>query len=67
MGIMPLMGSVIAKLHMDYVLMFVYLHRVSQGDGNSQRQPLGHSHHQHGHTDDEEFDKILDVDRGALG
>lgn len=46
--------------------MYIYLHRVSQGDGNSQRQPLGHSHHQHGHTNDEELDKILDVDRGAL-
>lgn len=47
--------------------MFVHLDRVSQGDGDSQRQPLWHGHHQHGHTDDEELDEVLDVNGSAFG
>lgn len=46
--------------------MRLYLHRISQGDSHSQRQPLWHGHHQHGHANDEELDKILDVDGGAF-
>lgn len=44
-----------------------HLDGVSQGDGDGQRQPLGHGHHQHGHADDEELDKVLDVNGSALG
>lgn len=40
---------------------------VGQRDGHRQRQSLWNRHHQHCHADDEELDKILDVDRGALG
>lgn len=40
---------------------------VGQGDCHSERQSLGDRHHQDGHADDEELDKILNVDRGALG
>ena len=39
-----------------------YFDRVSQRDGDSKRQTLGDSYHQHGHTDDEELHKKLDVD-----
>lgn len=45
----------------------VYLDGVGQRDGDSERQPLRNSHHQHGHTNDEELDEVLDVDGGALG
>lgn len=44
-----------------------HLHRVGQGNGDGQWQPLGHSHHEHGDPNDEELDKVLDVDGGALG
>lgn len=43
-----------------------YLDRVRQGDGDSQWQTLRHSHHQHSNTNDEELDKVLDVDGSAL-
>ena len=43
-----------------------YLDRVGQRDGDSKRQPLRDGHHQHCHTNNEELDKVLDVDGGAL-
>lgn len=39
-----------------------YFDRISQRDGNGERQTLGDSHHQHGHADDKELDEKLDVD-----
>lgn len=44
----------------------VYLDGVGQRDGDSERQALWDGHHQHGHSDDEEFDKVLNVDGSAL-
>lgn len=44
-----------------------YLNRIGQRDGDSQRQPLWDRHHQNSYTDDEELDKVLDVDGSALG
>lgn len=44
----------------------VYLDRVGQRDGDSERQALWDGNHQHGHSDDEEFDKVLNVDGSAL-
>lgn len=43
-----------------------HLDRVSQRDGDSERQALWDSYHQHSDSNDEKLDKVLDVNRGAL-
>lgn len=45
---------------------WMYLDRVSQRNGDGERQALWDSHHQHSDPDDEKLHKVLDVDRSAL-
>lgn len=45
----------------------VNLDREGERNGDGQGQALRDSHHQDGDADDEELDKVLDVDGRALG
>lgn len=48
------------------MLLDSYFDRVRQGDGDSKRKSLRHSNDQHSNANDEELDKELDIDWGAL-
>ena len=50
----------------QYAAVVHYLDGIGQRDGDSQRKPFRNSHHQDSHTNDEELDKILDVDRSTF-
>lgn len=43
-----------------------YLYRISQRNSDSKWEPLRNSNHEHSNTNNEEFNKILNVDRSAL-
>lgn len=48
------------------VCVSAHLDRICQRYSDSQWQSLWYSHHQHSHTNDEELDKVLNVDGCAL-
>lgn len=49
-----------------FILSASYLYRISQRNSDSKWESLGNSNHEHSNTNNEEFNKILDVDRSAL-
>lgn len=60
---LPFPSSVLQEGSMKTLL---HLDRIGQRDGDSQRQPFWYGHYKHSDPNDEELDKVLDVDGDAF-